>query len=182
MPLETKYELLYREQDNVCGDPFPEFVRFAESYQEPNATVLDLGCGQGRDAFVFARRGMTVTGVDISATGIKQMMDFANAHALQISGVVSDIREFTTEKRFDIIILDRTLHMLSNPNERMVIIRRCANCLSDSGYILIADEPSNTREFVNWFTTDSQDWKLTPRMKPAFCFAQLQNKNESGGG
>lgn len=173
MSLETRYELLYREQDDVCGDPAPEFVAFAVSYSNPSASVLDLGCGQGRDAFVFARRGMSVTGVDISPTGVKQMVAFADTNALRITGVVSNILEYDTDTRFDIIILDRTLHMLSNPKDRVDVVERCADWLARFGHILIADEPSNIRAFAGWFNSDSRNWQITPNMKPGFCFAQL---------
>ena len=175
MSLESKYERLYREQDDVCGEPFPEFVAFVEARPSRSSQVLDLGCGQGRDALVFARSGMAVTGVDVSATGINQMLAIAKTNDLPITGIVADVREYSSDRRFDIIILDRTLHMLSNPLDRLDVIARCAGWLTDSGHILIADEPSNVRVFVDWFSADSRRWHLTPKMKPGFCFAQLAN-------
>ncbi|WP_409070426.1 class I SAM-dependent methyltransferase [Aliifodinibius sp. S!AR15-10] len=39
---------------------------------------MDFGCGQGRDALFIARMGHRVLGVDISKTGISQMLDEAN--------------------------------------------------------------------------------------------------------
>ena len=63
-------------------------MTFAESYPDPTAIVLDLECGQGRDANVFASQGMTFTGVDTSPTGIDQMMAFAEANGLKITGAV----------------------------------------------------------------------------------------------
>lgn len=173
MALETKYELLYRKQDDVCGDPFAEFMAFAESYPNSSASVLDLGCGQGRDAIVFARQGLTVTGVDISPTGIEQMIAFGRSNNLRITGVVADIRDYDTDLRFDIIILDRTLHMLTNSSDRLDVIARCADWLALGGHMLIADERSNIPAFADWFVRDSRDWQLTPKMKPGFCFARL---------
>jgi len=173
MSLESRYEQLYREQNDVCGEPFQEFVAFAEAQLNSSATVLDLGCGQGRDAIVFAKRGMAVTGVDISATGVKQMLTFAAANKLPIAGVVADIREYRAEGRFDIIILDRTLHMLSNPDDRLGVIARCAGWLAKSGYLLIADEPSNIRAFADWIDADSHKWQVISKLKPGFYFVQL---------
>ena len=34
------------------------------SYLEPNASILDLGCGSGRDLMAFTEAGFTATGVD----------------------------------------------------------------------------------------------------------------------
>lgn len=179
MAHETKCELLYREQDGVCGEPFAEFVVFAESYPNSSASVLDLGCGQGRDAIVFARQGMSVSGVDIAPSGIEQMIAFGKANNLRITGVVADIRKFETNSRFDIIILDRTLHMMANPSDRLDVLARCADWVALDGHVLIADERSNIPAFADWFASDLRNWQLTPRMKPGFCFAQLLRASPS---
>ena len=39
-----------------------------------HVSVLDLGCGQGRDALFIARRGHILLGVDAAQTGIKQIL------------------------------------------------------------------------------------------------------------
>lgn len=176
MKIENKYELLYRQQDDVCGKPFDEFTAFAESYANSSATVLDLGCGQGRDAIVFASRGMSVTGVDTAPTGIEQMVAFGESNDLRINGVLCDIRDYQTDLRFDIVILDRTLHMLANPRDRIDVIARSAGWLAAGGHMLIADEPANIPEFADWFARDSRNWQLTPNMKPSFCFALLSDE------
>ena len=49
----TDYEALYAEQAAVCGAPFSEYVQFFND-QAPGKRVLDLGCGQGRDALSAA--------------------------------------------------------------------------------------------------------------------------------
>ena len=51
------YEKEYQNSRNVCGEPFPEIVEFFENYDDECATVLDSGCGQGRDALFIARKG-----------------------------------------------------------------------------------------------------------------------------
>jgi len=82
------------------------------------------------------------------------------------------VREYEPDATFDVIIIDRTLHMLSDVNDRIMIIERCADWLTDSGHILIADEPKNIRVFADWFAADSRSWQQTPKMKPGFCFVQ----------
>ena len=49
---------------NYFGEPYPELLSFFSKYK-PKGHVLDLGCGQGRDAIAMARMGYKVTGVDI---------------------------------------------------------------------------------------------------------------------
>ena len=64
------YDQHYRAGRGQCGDPFPEFVAFFDSDDRQRARVLDLGCGQGRDALLAARLGHAVVGVDLCAIGI----------------------------------------------------------------------------------------------------------------
>jgi tellurite methyltransferase len=88
-----KYELLYRQGRDVCA-PLPQIVDFFATFEQRNGRVLDLGCGQGRDALFIARKGHAVVGVDISATGIAQMLDEAAKEDRQVEGVIADIVGF----------------------------------------------------------------------------------------
>ena len=113
----TDYEKLYGEQDDVCGEPFPELVRFFDDLPS-GRNVLDLGCGQGRDALVAARQGHRVVGVDLSALGITQMQARAEKEGLSVVGVVADIVAFEPDQSFEVVVLDRVLHMLPDDDTR----------------------------------------------------------------
>lgn len=169
---EPKYEKLYREQAEVCGDPFPEFVEFATGVEFAEARVLDLGCGQGRDALLFARHGMSVLGIDIAPTGVRQMLAAAETEGLRVEGQVSDVRDYQIDETFELVILDRTLHMIRDAGDRLQVLQKCAGWVIDGGYILIADERSNIPAFKDWFERDQADWQILPGMKPGFCFAR----------
>lgn len=73
----------------------------------PNASVLEVGCGTGRVSLVLAKRGNSVTGIDLS----QAMLDVFNRKMVQIpalTGGVSlhcmDMRSFNLERNFDWII------------------------------------------------------------------------------
>ncbi|MEO0598119.1 MAG: methyltransferase domain-containing protein, partial [Chloroflexota bacterium] len=82
--MPTDYEKLYQEQRHVLGKPTQVFVDFFDEYTKEKADVLDLGCGQGRDALFIARLGHRVVGVDISETGIAQLLEDAKTETLAI--------------------------------------------------------------------------------------------------
>jgi 2-polyprenyl-3-methyl-5-hydroxy-6-metoxy-1,4-benzoquinol methylase len=88
------YEKEYQNSRNVCGEPFPEIVEFFENYDDECATVLDSGCGQGRDALFIARKGHSVLGVDTAQTGIEQMLEEAESEKLAVDGVIADITNY----------------------------------------------------------------------------------------
>ncbi len=163
-----RYERQYREQRRVCGEPFPEIASFFESYDKHTARVLDLGCGQGRDALMAARRGHSVTGVDSSRTGIRQMLEDAEAEGLEVAGVVADVTKYAIDGSYDVILLDRVLHMIEE-NDRIHLLRQAVEKVAPNGFLLIADMPSNKPALRHVFTNSSRKWS-TVLDKKGFLF------------
>lgn len=177
-----KYEALYLSDPKVCGDPFPEFVAFAEGCDGRGRSILDLGCGQGRDAFLFAQKGFRVVGVDTSPAGIAQMIERALEEKLAIVGIVEDVRDYRPSEVFDVIVLDRTLHMLPDESDRIAVVDYCASSLADGGHMLIADERSNMPAIIAFFERGERSWTFQDGLKPSFLFATLQTSNLSERG
>ncbi len=169
--MPTDYEKIYQEQRHALGEPFKEFVTFFEQYSKQNADVLDVGCGQGRDALFIARLGHQVTGVDLSETGIAQLLEDAEHEGLSIQGVVADLRDYEPTATYDIVVIDRTLHMLLDETVRLNVLKRMSECVRDDGYILIADEKSNLPAMRAFFANDFQNWTTIMDNK-GFLFVQ----------
>ena len=53
-------------------------AEIVDRHLPPGGRILDLGCGGGREAFGFARRGFRVVGVDLSAPLIERARAAAN--------------------------------------------------------------------------------------------------------
>lgn len=166
------YDELYAKHANALGEPFKQVVTFFEALDRPH-TVLDIGCGQGRDALFIARLGHTVTGVDLSPAGIKQLDAAAKSENLPITGVVADIESYQPEGQFDILLIDRTLHMLTDDSQEEVL-KKLLTALKPSGYLLLIDEVSNMARLkdaahaIKWTTLLEQG---------GYWFAQLGNSN-----
>lgn len=169
-----KYEALYLSDPKVCGDPFPEYVAFAEGCDGRGRSVLDLGCGQGRDAFLFAQNGFRVVGVDTSPAGVSQMIERALKEKLELVGFVEDIRDYRPSEDFDVIVLDRTLHMLPDESDRLAVLDYCASSLTVGGHMLIADERSNMPAIIAFFNRGELSWTFQDGLKPSFLFAKLR--------
>ncbi len=66
-PTQNSYDTTASEYAAQTAALHP--AEYAEAFLAripPKGTILDLGCGPGRDARVFSERGYNVTGVDIS--------------------------------------------------------------------------------------------------------------------
>ena len=157
--MSIDYEQFYQEFPNGLGEPTKVFVDFFGSFDNQNASVLDVGCGQGRDALFIARIGHRVTAVDLSPTGIKQLLADAKAENLKIKTVVTDICEYTSDQKYDVILIDRTLHMLRKEDQIQVLGRLLEYVLED-GFVLIADEKSNMLHLKQVFEDSDQEWSI----------------------
>ena len=116
----------------------------AERGTSEGSRALDIGSGTGSLAIACARRGVQVTGIDISP----QMLDIARRKVeqaeladsitlLQMSAIELDER-FDAES-FDTIMSSLTFSELSDDEQRFVL-RQCHRLLRNDGRLIIADE------------------------------------------
>ena len=125
----------YQNSRNVCGEPFQEIVEFFENYDDECATVIDLGYWQGRDALFIARKGHSVLGVDKAQTGIEQMLEEAESEKLAVDGVIADISNYEAADLYNIVVIDRVLHMLQNDEIRNAVLEKSSNAVCKAGTI-----------------------------------------------
>ncbi len=151
------YEKLYHETPDALGEPNRELVAFFEKSIQDKARILDVDCGQGRDALFLARRGHEVVGVDLSHSGIRDMLAVAEKEGLPIEGFVADITAFEPEGEFDVLLIDRTLHMLDE-EARHDVLDRLLDQVAEAGRVLIVDEKSNIEGFRRVLAAHHFDW------------------------
>ncbi len=151
------YDKLYASTPNALGPPTKEFVTFFERLARSRARVLDIGCGQGRDALLIAAQGHKVHGVDLSQNGVASLLSAAQAKGFDITAEAIDLLDYHPDSVFDIVLCDRTLHMLT-PTDQSTVLARLLPKVADGGWVLIADEKSNLARFRQVFEVDGFKW------------------------
>jgi len=164
------YDKLYGETRDALGEPTSIFVDFFNRLERQNARVLDVGCGQGRDAIFIARLGHRVVGVDLSSNGIRDLQVVATQENLAVEGFVADVTGFTPSGLFDVILIDRTLHMLAQ-SESTSVLSSLLDHVAESGWLLIADEASNIAGFQNTIAVHDRNW-IETYQKRGYLFIQ----------
>ncbi|WP_420860273.1 class I SAM-dependent methyltransferase [Marivivens marinus] len=164
------YDRLYRDAPDALGPPSKPFVDFFKRVAGRRLTVLDLGCGQGRDALFIARMGHEVLGVDIAPHGIAALNEVAEAEGIPARGVVADIVDFQPEAMFDVLLLDRTLHMLAE-GPRLSVLARLLDHVEPGGWVLISDEAPNMPGIRQVIAGHGAGWR-TEYEKAGWLFLQ----------
>ncbi len=107
----------YYQTENLFGEAYSELVSFFQQYPQ-RGKLLDLGCGQGRDALPLARLGFTVSGIDNSKVGVQQIVKKAREESLPLEGMVADIYAFNDFFKFDFILLDSMFHFTKKDRKK----------------------------------------------------------------
>ncbi len=131
------WEEAYRDKDtNVFGKPSREFYDLARMIPK-KASVLDLGCGEGRNALFLAQQGYKVTAVDISRAAIEKLKYLANKEGFTIDLAVADIRHFNLENTYDLIVAHGCLHLIERKYSKALIPKLKA-ATNNGGYNVVA--------------------------------------------
>ena len=121
LPFRSFWEKGYQDGGvSTMGGPNHDIVELAVALPV-GARVLDLGCGEGRNAFYLARRGCQVTAVDRSAAGIAKLSALAEHTAVPLTAVVGDISEFPIEGEWDLVMAHGVIDYLDNPVWRRLL-------------------------------------------------------------
>ncbi len=103
-----------------------------------NPSVLDMACGAGRHAVTFAKLGFKVTAIDISQRLISEAKRSAEQAGIEIDFVLSDILEYESNKRFDLVInLFTSIGYFENDEENYAVIKKAYDLLKPDGYFII---------------------------------------------
>ena len=90
--------------------------KFLEANTVAGLRVLDLGCGEGKNAFAFAERGTTVVAVDCSDLAIRNGQAAFGSHSIR--WVHDDsCRYIQGCEEFDVMVMYGLLHCLSSESD-----------------------------------------------------------------
>ncbi|MBR2131986.1 MAG: class I SAM-dependent methyltransferase [Oscillospiraceae bacterium] len=117
------------EASPIIGEVFSEFSI------TPTHSILEVGCGEGRDAVFLLKRGFQVLATDIS----REAVEFCRrtypekAECFQVLNCIAD----SLEKKFDVIYAIAVVHMLVLDKDRDAFYQFIRRYLKPDGIALI---------------------------------------------
>lgn len=83
--------------------------------------LLEIGCGEGKDALFFARNGYDVTAFDISQSGVDKANWLAEKFHVNIKAFRADMLEYRVTEPYDIIYSSRSMHHIRSDLREEII-------------------------------------------------------------
>lgn len=103
-----------------------------------NTSVLDMACGAGRHAVSFAKLGFKVTAVDLSQRLISEAKKNADQEGVALDFILSDILEYETDKKFDLVVnLFTSFGYFDYDEENYAVIKKAYDLLNEGGHFVL---------------------------------------------
>ena len=165
--IANQYDLIANSFDNSRVRIWNTVKEFLNNYNT-NDTLLDCGCGNGKNMIYANNIGYNSEGFDIS----NKLLNICIAKNLNV--YYNDVLNFKSNKKYNKIIAIATLHHLETIEEQKLAILNLLNSLSDNGTLLISfwskEKNFNNENFIK-NKIDYRDfnsgpnyvkWKLSP--------------------
>jgi SAM-dependent methyltransferase len=118
------WEWIYQTKGRVFQELLPLSTTLVEELNRRQACrVLDLGCGNGRHLVHLARAGFSVTGLDISITGLRLARQWLDEEGLHADTTLADFRDPLPLKgnSFDALLSTQVIHHACIAKVRLAI-------------------------------------------------------------
>jgi cyclopropane fatty-acyl-phospholipid synthase-like methyltransferase len=131
----TSFESAYAGQPPWdIGRPQKAFVDAADQI---TGSILDIGCGTGENALLFARRGCRVTGIDFVEEAVNRAKEKAKERGLPATFLVMDALHLKDmPERFDAVIDSGLFHGF-NDDDRRRYVEGVATVLKPGGRLFL---------------------------------------------
>ena len=135
--------------------------------------LLDVACGEGKDAVFFARNGYHVTAFDAAGSGLEKARRLSDRSGTEINFFQADMLDFRLEGEFDIIFCAGSLHYIPQRLRKEILENYQAHTSSGGLHALnvfvrkpFVKSPSDEREHrYKWLSgelfTYYSDWLIT---------------------
>jgi tellurite methyltransferase len=138
---------------------------------EAAGQVLDLGCGEGKNAAAFAKAGFAVDAIDCSSAALANgRCCFAN---LGIQWHEADVRKIDfPKKQYDVVVAYGLFHCLNNLYEISSIVARAMAVTRTGGYHIICAFNDRSQDLSghaniaptlaghNWYLQQYEGWAI----------------------
>ena len=145
---EKRYQQVYKHNYLWSSkEPTPDVIETMLNEKIlPNAKILELGCGEGRDAIFLLNKNYNVLALDYSNTVIEKCKELSN-YNYNDKFKQFDIVNDTLDDKFDFIYSIAVVHMFVNKEHRNKFYKFIYSHLNKKGIALIVSMGDGIKEY-----------------------------------
>ena len=140
----------YEKKGQVWGDAPSELARETVKYLTghstgiQDATLVDIGCGYGRDSFYLSDQlNVHVVGIERASSGLALTSKHLRDH--RVNFICCDFKEMAETRTFDMLFASNLYHTLSPP-DRLALRNKATKLLRPGGYLFLNALSVNDKE------------------------------------
>ncbi len=132
-----EYLEVYKNRDEAEADTLASLI-LSETNPVNAANILDMAAGAGRHAIIFAKRGFNVTAVDLSENLLNIAKENAVENNVKINFILSDIRNFDSTVKFDLVLnLFTSFGYFDFDEENFELFEKAYSLLKNGGFFVL---------------------------------------------
>lgn len=140
-----------------------------EIQSDRSKTILDVGCGTGRHAIELAKRGYSVTGIDLSESQLERARHKAERANVNITFLCRDARNFDLDSSFDLVIMlcEGAFSLMETDEMNFDILNQAASHLNAGGKFIFTTLNAlyplyhSVKDFINNNTSGAESMDNT---------------------
>jgi tellurite methyltransferase len=156
----SHYEEFYKKDEYFWGiQPSNMCLKVLELMPPTKPlSLLDIGCGEGKDSVFFARCGYNVSAFDISDAGIEKTKRLAEKANVFVDVFKANIWDFRLERKYDILFSSGVLHYIKPEIKEEIFLNyksfteiggiNALHCLVDKPFI--SEVPGKESHSQHW--------------------------------
>lgn len=131
-------------------DPTPELLAWLREYKVPeDEQILEIGCGEGRDAIHLAELGYAISACDISEQAIVKCKELSEKKGVEVDWLIADalkLEKVLKKRRYKWVYSIGTLHILVYDEDRQQFLARLYSVLQPGGRALLVNMGNGEEE------------------------------------
>ena len=141
------------------------------------STILEAGCGSGRDALYYVRHGFQVTGLDVSEQAVARTQEQAVREGLDIALVARDLLASDLPvASFDAAVAIHLIHLQPEP-VRVAMMNRLWQLTRDGGLVAMSNYAVEETGFTSWPPHSETNTRVDPKGKLVHFFDETDTRS-----